>query len=79
MKEISYALIVAAVGGDTQAIEQIIQHYEPWIEELCGGDEDMRQELKLALIEAVRNFDLNEPEKNEEYLRVHYPDSLPLM
>ena len=71
----SYELIVAAVGGDEEAMEKILRHYEPMIAEQCGDDEDMRQEVILALIDAIRHYDLNSPEKNEEYLRTHYPDN----
>ena len=70
----SYELIVAAVGGDEEAMEKILRHYEPMIAEQCGDDEEMRQEVVLALIDAIRHYDLNSPEKNEEYLKTHYPD-----
>jgi len=70
----SYELIVAAVGGDKAAVEKIIQHYTPMIEEMCGGDEDMRQEIILALIDGIAHFDLENEEKNMEYLRNTYPD-----
>lgn len=75
MENPSYDLIVAAVGGDEEAMEKILQHYEPMIAEQCGDDEDMRQELILALIDAIRHYDLNAPEKNEEYLSRKYPDA----
>ena len=39
----SYDLIVAAVGGDERAMEKIIQHYEPMINEQCGGNEMVRR------------------------------------
>lgn len=70
----SYELIIAAVGGDKDAMEKIIQHYEPMIEAQCCGDEDMRQQIVLALIDGIRHYDLNHPEKNEEYLKQKYPD-----
>ncbi len=74
MKNPSYELIVAAIGGDAQAMEAILQHYEPMINEQCGGDEDMREEIILALIDAIQHFDLNDPAKNEEYLKSHCSD-----
>lgn len=54
MERPSYDLIVAAVGGDEKAMEEILQHYEPMINEQCGGDEDMKQELSLKLWIAFR-------------------------
>lgn len=74
MENPSYELIVAAVGGDEKAVENILRHYEPMINEQCGGDEDIRQEITLALVDAIRHYDLNNPVKNEEYLKTHYPD-----
>lgn len=70
----SYDLIVAAVGGDKEALEKIVQHYEPMIAEQCGDGEDMRQEVILSLIDAILHYDLQEPEKNEEYLRSRFPN-----
>lgn len=69
----SYDLIVAAVGGDPEAMEKILRIYTPLIEEECHGDEDMRQEITLALMEAILHYDLNDPEKNREYLRKQLP------
>ena len=68
-----YDLIVAAVNGDPDAIEKILKIYAPLIEEESHGDEDMRQEITLALIDAIQNYDLNDPAKNEAYLRENYP------
>ena len=70
----TYDLIVAAIGGDEEAMEKILQHYEPMIAEQCDDDEDMRQEVILALIDAILHYDLNSPERNEEYLKTYYPD-----
>lgn len=70
----SYELIIAAVGGDNEAIEKIIQHYTTMIEEMSGGDEDMRQEIILALIDAIHHYNLENEEKNMEYLRRTFPD-----
>lgn len=70
----SYDLIVAAVGGDEQAMEKIIQHYEPMIEEQCGGNEMVRRQITEALREAILHYDLNDPANNDAYLRGNYPD-----
>lgn len=70
----SYELIVAAVGGDEEAMEKILQHYEPMIEAESGGNQVIRQQITEALREAILQYDLNSPEKNEEYLNTHYPD-----
>lgn len=70
----SYDLIVAAVGGDERAMEKIIQHYEPMIEEQCGGNEEVRQHIISGLVDAIRHYDLNDPEKNDECLRSHYQE-----
>ena len=69
----SYDLIVAAVGGDPEAMEKILQIYAPLIEKESRGDEDMRQEITLALIDAIQHYDLDNPAKNEAYLRENYP------
>lgn len=71
----SYDLIVAAVGGDKEALEKIIQHYEPMIEEQCGGNEAVRQQIIMGLKDAILHYDLNDLVKNEEYLREKYPDT----
>ena len=70
----SYDLIVAAVGGDEDAMEKILRHYEPMIEAESGGNQMIRQQITEALREAILQYDLNSPEKNEEYLNTHYPD-----
>lgn len=75
MESPSYELIVAAVGGDEEAMEKIIQYYEPVIAEQCGDDEDMRQQIILVLMDGIRHYDLDHPEKNEEYLKRKYPDA----
>ena len=56
--------IVDAVNGDKEAVERVLQHYMPFIEEQSDGDEDLKQELILAVIEALPKFDLNDPEKS---------------
>lgn len=70
----SYDLIVAAVGGDEEAMEKILRHYEPMIEAESGGNQMIRLQITKALREAILQYDLNSPEKNEEYLTTHYPD-----
>lgn len=71
----SYDLIVAAVGGDKEALEKIIQHYEPMIEVQCGGNETIRQQIIMGLKDAILHYDLNDMEKNEKYLSEKYPDA----
>lgn len=71
----SYDLIVAAGGGDKEALEKIIQHYEPMIEEQCGGNETVRQQIIMGLKDAILHYDLNDMEKNEKYLSEKYPDA----
>lgn len=71
----SYELIVAAVGGDKEALEKIIQHYEPMIEAESGGNQMIRQQITEALREAILQYDLNDLKKNEAYLREKYPES----
>ena len=71
----SYDLIVAAVGGDEEAMEKILRHYEPMIEAESGGNQIIRQQITKALREAILQYDLNSPEKNEEYLKTHYPEN----
>ena len=71
----SYDLIVAAVGGDEEAMEKILRHYEPMIEAESGGNQVIRQQITEALREAILQYDLNDPEKNEAYLREKYPQN----
>ena len=71
----SYELIVAAVGGDEKAMEKILRHYEPMIEAESGGNQMIRQQITEALREAILQYDLNDPEKNEAYLREKYPQN----
>lgn len=63
-KKIDAKTIVAAVQGDKAAKERVLEHYMPYIEEQSGGDEDLKQELILAVLEALPKFDLNDPEKS---------------
>ena len=70
----SYKLIVAAVSGDEQAMKKILKHYEPMINEQCGGNEMVRRQITEALREAILHYDLNDPAKNDAYLRENYPE-----
>lgn len=76
MDGINYDLIVAAVGGDDKAIEKIVQYFEPMIEAASKGDSEVRRCIVSGLIDAIRHYDLNSPEKNEEYLAKKFPDML---
>lgn len=71
----TYDLIVAAIGGDEEAMEKILQHYEPMIEAESGGNQMIRQQITEALRKAILQYDLNDPEKNEAYLREKYPQN----
>lgn len=64
----NYNLIVSAVRGDDEAMEQILKMYEPLIEEESGGDKEFRQFVVTTLIDAIRRYDLMHPEKHDEYL-----------
>ena len=44
-QELSYDIIKAACDGDIEARNKIVEHYSDYIDELSGGDEDMRQAL----------------------------------
>ena len=74
MENPSYELIVAAVGGDEKAVEKILRHYEPMINEQCGGNEMVRRQITEALREGSLHYDVNDPAKNDAYLRENYPD-----
>ena len=63
-KKIDGKTIVAAVNGDKEAVERVLEQYMPYIEEQSGGDEDLKQELILAVLEALPKFDLTNPEKS---------------
>ena len=47
-----YERIVAAVGGDEMAIDEIVRHFEPMIDAESGGDKEVREfiiaELRTA-------------------------------
>lgn len=74
MENPSCDLIVAAVGGDEEAMDEILRHYEPMINEQCGGNEIMHRQVTEALREAILHYDLSDLAKNEAYLRENYPD-----
>ena len=69
-----YDLIVSAVNGDNDALEKILQIYESFIEEVAGGNEDIRQSIRFALIEGIRQYRLEHPEKNEAYSSQNNPE-----
>ena len=69
---IPYPVIAAAVGGNPEAVNRVIQHYSGYIAALSmrtsygkNGfphslvDEDMRRRLETKLIISILNFDLN--------------------
>ena len=64
-----YELIVAAVGGDEEAMKKIIQHYEPMINEKSCGNKAVRRRIIAGLRKAILHYDLNDMEKNVAYLR----------
>lgn len=76
MERPSYKLIQAAVNGDKEAMKKIMKHYEPMIDAECGGNQMVRQQIIMGLRDAILHYDLNNPEKNEAYLREHYPEEL---
>ncbi|MBQ3512464.1 MAG: helix-turn-helix domain-containing protein [Clostridia bacterium] len=68
-QELSYDIIKAACDGDIEARNKIVEHYSDYIDELSGGDEDMRQALILKLLEEIPKFDCENPENNEKLLQ----------
>lgn len=54
----SYDLIVAAVGGDDQAMAKILKHHELMINEQCGGNKKLRRQVSEALRETILHDDL---------------------
>ena len=64
-----YELIVAAVGGDEEAMKKIIQHYEPMIIKESRGNKAVRKQIVAGLRKAILNYDLNDMKRNEEYLQ----------
>ena len=69
MKGPKYELIVAAVGGDEEAMRQITQHYEPMIAQESRGNKAVRKHIIAELRKAILNYDLNDTQKNEAYLQ----------
>lgn len=64
-----YELIVAAVGGDEEAMKKIIQHYEPMIIRESRGNKAVRKQIVAGLRKAILNYDLNDMQKNQAYLQ----------
>ena len=69
MKGPKYELIVAAVGGDEEAMKKIIQHYEPMIIRESCGNKAVRKQIITGLRKAILNYDLNDMQKNQAYLQ----------
>lgn len=55
-KPLTYEIITTAVNRDKLAIQKVIEHYSDDIESLSNGDEDLRQQLILKLIENIPEF-----------------------
>ena len=66
-----YPVIAAAVGGDPDAVNQVVRHYSGYIAALSMRtsygpdgvprtqvDEDLRRRLETKLIISILNFDL---------------------
>ena len=64
-----YELIVAAVGGDEEAMKKIIQHYEPMIIKESRGNKAVRRRIIAGIRKAILSYDLNDTQKNQEYLQ----------
>lgn len=69
---IPYPVIVAAVRGETDAVNAVIRHYSGYIATLCKRtgrdangnyctyvDEELRRRLESKLIISILGFDLN--------------------
>lgn len=69
MERPRYDLIVAAVGGDEEAMAKIIRYFEPMINEKSCGNEAVRERIVAELRKAILHYDLNDMEKNAAYLR----------
>lgn len=76
---LDHDVIVAAVAGEKWAQEKVVDHFKDYIDEQVTVekqqpdgtirkeiDEDLRQHLIVALLEAIPNFPLNESEDNTE-------------
>ena len=59
-----YERIVAAVGGDEKAIDEIVRHFEPMIDAQSGGDKEVREFIIAELRTAIRHYDLHDEQKN---------------
>ena len=69
---IPYPVIAAAVAGDPEAVNQVVQHYSGYIAKLSTRtgygpdgiprsyvDEDLRRRLETKLIVSILDFDLS--------------------
>lgn len=69
---IPYPVIAAAVAGDPEAVNQVVQHYSGYIAALSTRpgygpdgvprpqvDEDLRRRLEMKLIISILDFDLS--------------------
>lgn len=69
---VPYPVIVAAVRGETDAVNAVIRHYSGYIATLCKRtgrdengnyctyvDEELRRRLESKLIISILGFDLN--------------------
>ena len=63
-----YERIVAAVGGDEMAIDEIVRHFEPMIDAESGGDKEVREFIIAELRTAIRHYDLDDEQKNRIFL-----------
>lgn len=54
-----YEIAKAAAAGEKKAIEFLIDRYSDYIDELCNGDEDMRQEIIAGYIETLKSADID--------------------
>ncbi len=73
MKRLTDEVIIAAVGGDEEAMSKVLAHYAPMIRKYSGGNENMKRYITEGLRESILHYNLNDPQKNEEYLRQRYP------
>jgi len=62
--DIPLEVIAKSVAGDKDAIQKVLEAYEPYIIEMSKVDgvfdEDLAQTLRLKMIEAIPNFKMEE-------------------
>lgn len=71
--------IQAAVAGEKRALDKVLEYYSPFLEEQATievhqpdgsvkkeSDEDLKQELIMALLEAIPNFQMPSEGETEE-------------